>query len=373
MLYINTGNKYEDKLMGFFTVNNQNIFKLSAGMTTTQLEESFEGEIFKNEKKREKALNKAVSLFNKIDSDNDGRISDSELKQYETDKNKKRNIAIICASVAAVALAAGITYFIKSGKAVGLIDKITQSNLEKSLRKSYGENANIQKGVHGSLYMPSDAGAVPNWKVDGKTDFDKFIKRYGMTAVDDAGNEIGKYTMATRGGADAAGNVTMIAPVYKDKFGRTWTIMQEEARPIDLLRRGTEARVLAFPAGCIGDEAAFISESAMQSAVRELTEETGLIPSKIENLSPLVIKNGEKVATPIMTSPGLTDEATYFYKATVDKIQPSAKAVTDGGVTRGWHFVPVRHLSEWFKSLGAEGKIPNGQTLSAIALLKGMG
>lgn len=252
---------------------------------------------------------------------------------------------------------------------MNITDRITQHRMENKLRRAYGENTQIQRGPNGSLYIPSDAPSVPQWRIDGASDFDKFIKRMGMTAIDESGQEAGKYTMATRGSIESGKNVTMITPIYKDSFGRRWTVIQEEARPIDIARNGTEARVLAFPAGIIGDEAAFKSETATESAVRELTEETGMTATKVKNLSPTVIKDGKPVPVPIMTSPGLTDEATYFFEASVKDLKPSTKAVTDGGVTRGWHFVPVKRLPKWLENLSELGKIPSGQTMSAIALL----
>ena len=251
---------------------------------------------------------------------------------------------------------------------MNIIDRIAQRRMEYTLRQAYGQNAPIERGTNGSLFIKSDAAPVPAWKVDGKSDFDKFIRRYGMSATDSEGNEV-KYTMASRGSVEASKNVTMITPIYTDKGGRRWLIIQEEDRPIDIARRGQEARVLAFPAGIIGDEEAFKSESALSSAVRELSEETGLTAKKVESLSPIVMLDGKKSITPIMTSPGLTDESTFFFKAIIDSIKPSQKAVTDGGVTRGWHFVPLKHIMKWFKSISEFGKIPSGQTLSAISLL----
>ena len=291
----------------------------------------------------------------------------------QTDNNtvdtKKKTLKVAGIALGAVALTAAAVYLVKAGKIASVFDKITQKNMKKELQKAYGESTNIVKGSNGSLFIKSDAGPIPNWQVDGKTDFDRFIKRYGMTALDDAGNEVGKYTMASRGTVASSGNVTMTIPTYKDKYGRVWTMIQEEARPIDLLRRGKDARVLAFPAGCIGDEVAFLGEDATQSALRELTEETGMIATKIKSLNPKTIQNGVKVDTPIMTTPGLTDEATYYYEAVVNSFKPSRKATTDGGVTRGWHFVPLKNINKWFKTSAEQGKIPSGQSLTGLSLL----
>lgn len=43
-----------------------------------------------------------------------------------------------------------------------------------------------------------------------------------------------------------------------------------------------------------------------------------------------------------MSSPGLTDEATHFFYAEVENLRPVSKAVTDGGITRGWWLVPLK-------------------------------
>ena len=285
--------------------------------------------------------------------------------------NETRRKALIIAgtALATVALGVGIAYLVKSNKLSIIWDSITQKNMMKNLKENYGDDVSIQKGIKGSLFIPSDTASVPKWEIDGVSNFDKFIKRYGLTAFDDCGKEIGKYTMASRGTIEASGNVTMTIPKFKDKFGRIWTMIQEEARPIDVARRGKDARVLAFPAGCIGDETKFLSESAKDCAIRELAEETGMVATKVRSLNPTVLKGEHVVTAPIMTTPGLTDESTYFYEAIVDKFKPSTKAVTDGGVTRGWHFVPLKNINSWFKKMAEKGKIPSGQSLTGLQLL----
>lgn len=285
-------------------------------------------------------------------------------------KNARRKALMIAGiAIGAVAVGIGSAYLAKSGKLSNLWDNVTQKSMMKNLRENYGDGVTIQKGQKGSLFIPSEAAPVPEWRIDGKTDFDRFIKRYGLTAIDDTGKEVGKYTMASRGTIEASGDVTMTIPKFKDKFGRFWTMIQEEARPIDIARRGKDARILAFPAGCIGDEAMFLTESAKDCAIRELAEETGMIATQVKNLNPLVTKNGQTVATPIMTTPGLTDESTYYYEAIVDRFKPSTKVTTDGGVTRGWHFVPLKNMREWFSIMAEKGKIPSGQSLTGLQLL----
>ena len=244
-------------------------------------------------------------------------------------------------------------------------NSVAQQKMYNTLVKANMSSSPVQKSVEGSLFVSSDAPTVPNWRIDDKTDFDKFIKRYGMTAIDEDGKEVGKYTMASRGSVEKAGEVSMIVPVYKDEDGGEWTMIQEEARPIDVARRGKDARVLAFPAGCIETD-----ETAIENAVKELSEETGLVADHVECLNPFMVKDGKKEYIPILTSPGLSDESTNFYSATIKKLKPQTKAVTDGGVTRGWWFVPLQNLNKWFAEMANSGKIASGQTLTALTLMR---
>ena len=94
----------------------------------------------------------------------------------------------------------------------------------------------IQKGPEGSVYIPAGEQKATEWFMTGESNFNKFIKRFGLKTVDEAGVERA-WTMASRGNEAKPGNVTMIAPLIKDTFG-TWFLLQEEARPIDLFRNG---------------------------------------------------------------------------------------------------------------------------------------
>ncbi len=243
---------------------------------------------------------------------------------------------------------------------MGLTDRIAQSFMYKTLRNIYGPEKNILKKECGSIYVSSSAIGIFNWKITGISNNDKYIKRLGLISYDDNGNETGIYTMATRGDLNEQKNVTVIIPLCRDCFGKTWIVFQEEARPIDLARRGRQARLISFPAGIIGDEESFKNETANESAKRELKEETGFCSDKITPLNKY----------PIMTSSGLTDESTFFYTADISDFKFISEPLTDGDVTRGWHFVPAKNISKWISDIERYEKIPSGQTLSALYLLK---
>ena len=109
----------------------------------------------------------------------------------------------------------------------------------------------------------------------------------------------------------------------------------------------------------------------MDCAKREFIEETGMRATHFEPLSEPIRATGK--LKPIMSSPGLTDEATHFFYAEVENLRPVTKAVTDGGITRGWWKVPLKNFSQWVKEMEALGKTVTSQTYTAIlkAILKG--
>ncbi|MBR2430153.1 NUDIX hydrolase [bacterium] len=237
--------------------------------------------------------------------------------------------------------------------------KIIENYIQKSMInkiKTSIPNVHIKKGNYGSFAIKSQLVSDMDWHCVGKTDFDKFIKRYQIQAKDD-NEKIFNWTLATRGDEEKSCNVTMIIPIFKDKLGNLWTLLQEESRPIDLFRNGKESRLFAFPAGVIGDE--IKSESALESAVRELTEETGFVADSLQVL------NSKKA---IPTSPGLTDESTNYFLANIKNLELTKNALTDS-ITRAWWFIPLRNLTKWLLEMENKGKIATGQTLSALALL----
>ena len=229
---------------------------------------------------------------------------------------------------------------------------------------SFGAAQSEIAGPCGSVFIPADAEQVAKWSVTNPhSTNDRFIKRMDLAAPGRNG-EVKRWTMVTRGTEKSVGNVSMIIPVYTAPNGEKSIIFQEEARPIHLFRNGQNSRLLAFPAGVIGDETKFSSESAMDCAVREFGEETGM---KIKRIIPL---NKE----PIMSSPGLTDEATHFFFAEVESLKLASKPVTDGGVTRGWWRVPLRNLEPWIKAMENQNKNLTSQTYTGIAkaIFKGL-
>lgn len=237
-----------------------------------------------------------------------------------------------------------------------IVDNLMQKNMLSKLNKDMPDSKK-EKGILGSICIKSENPEALNWRFAGTSDFDRFIKRYGLEAVDDSGKKA-MWTMASRGSEEKSGNVTMIIPIIKDKFGQLWTLLQEEARPIDLFRNGKDSRLFAFPAGIIGDEIA--NETAQESAVRELTEETGLVAKEI---TPLTLSRA------IPTTPGLTDEATNYFAANIKELKPKTKAMTDG-VTKAWWFIPFKNLNKWLLEMEKLGKVSSGQTMTALTLLR---
>ena len=212
----------------------------------------------------------------------------------------------------------------------------------------------IKEGPLGSFVRESGL-KTQKWVFAGKTSFDKFVKRYLIESAEDA-----KFIVASR--ADErdyqahnkyAGKVNMTVPVINNEY----LLIQEEARPIDLFERGEDASVLAFPAGILRDE--FENETALEGAMREMKEETGLLVEDITSLN----------SEPMYSTPGLTDEATYFFKADINELKSVAEAKTDG-VTRAWWYVPISNFYKWLGEMEKLGKNATAQTRSALSLLQ---
>ncbi len=111
--------------------------------------------------------------------------------------------------------------------------------------------------------------------------------------------------------------------------------------------------VIEIPAGLVGDEPEFAGESLAQTAGRELIEETGYEPGKIEEI----------LASP--TSAGMTQEFTHLFLAT-DLVK-----VSDGGGVAGekitTHLVPLAELRGFLAERQAAGDAIDFKIHAALA------
>ncbi|WP_052572922.1 NUDIX hydrolase [Haloferula sp. BvORR071] len=118
---------------------------------------------------------------------------------------------------------------------------------------------------------------------------------------------------------------------------------EDEVVLIEQYRYPMQRTVVEIPAGLVGDEEEFRDEPLDGTAARELVEETGYQPGKIELL----------LSTP--TSAGMTSELTHLFLAT-DLTKVGAGGGT-GHEDIKVHLVPRSELRAWLKAKEAEGHL----------------
>ena len=110
---------------------------------------------------------------------------------------------------------------------------------------------------------------------------------------------------------------------------------------VEQFRRPMQASVIEIPAGLVGDEEAFRGEEGVETARRELLEETGFEAARVEEI----------YAGP--TSAGMTSEITRLYHARGLTRRHEGGGV--GGEQITVHLVPRSELPAWLKRKGTEG------------------
>lgn len=122
-----------------------------------------------------------------------------------------------------------------------------------------------------------------------------------------------------------ASGVAVLIPITEDK----------EVVLVEQYRVPVQSRVMELPAGLVGDQIDNPNEPAIETARRELIEETGFDCAKIER-----VFTGP-------TSPGIVAETPDFYLAT------SLTKVAEGGGVDGedivTHIVPFSDVHEWLQ------------------------
>jgi ADP-ribose pyrophosphatase len=109
---------------------------------------------------------------------------------------------------------------------------------------------------------------------------------------------------------------------------------------------------IELPAGMVGDEPDFSGESLLDSALRELEEETGFRAARAELL----------LSGPV--APGLTSEILHLVQAH-DLTRVHAGGGVDGEDIRV-HVVPLREARGWLQQQAAAGKLVEPRIYTAL-------
>lgn len=111
-------------------------------------------------------------------------------------------------------------------------------------------------------------------------------------------------------------------------------------------------RTLELPAGLVGDETA--GESLASAAARELEEETGYRPARVEDLGPFY------------SSPGMTSESFHIVRATGLTRVGEGGGAGDEDITV--HLVPMRDLPGYIRRARDGGLGIDAKTLLVLDL-----
>jgi ADP-ribose pyrophosphatase len=124
---------------------------------------------------------------------------------------------------------------------------------------------------------------------------------------------------------------------------------------VEQFRIPVQAPCIELPAGIIGDEAAFAGESILESARRELLEETGFDCAAVEPL----------FSGP--TAPGLTSEMSHLVRARGLRRVHAGGGVAGEGITP--HLVPLAGIDAWLAAQAARGCLIEPKVYAALYLI----
>lgn len=125
---------------------------------------------------------------------------------------------------------------------------------------------------------------------------------------------------------------------------------------VEQYRYPVDARCIELPAGIIGDSAELASESAEDSARRELEEETGFRSTQAQLL----------ICAP--TAPGMTAELSYFVRVSGLTRVHAGGGVDDEDITT--HCVPLSAIDQWLQQQAQRGLLIDARIYAALYLLQ---
>ena len=116
---------------------------------------------------------------------------------------------------------------------------------------------------------------------------------------------------------------------------------QQEIVLVEQFRIPVQRRVIEIPAGLVGDEVEYRGESLVETARRELLEETGYRAEVVTEL----------LSSP--TSAGLTSEVVHLFHATGLSREHAGGGLEGEDILV--HHVPLASLRQWLAMREAEG------------------
>jgi len=146
-------------------------------------------------------------------------------------------------------------------------------------------------------------------------------------------------------------DAVVIAPIIHENDGDSILFLETRRPPI--YAEGKAETCIELPAGLVGDEKT--GESIKEAALKEILEETGLMPDKV-NVS---IKNSA-------SSAGCVSETVAFAEAHISNPNMVQESVSDNGVIIKKHKVPVNEVNQWLKKQSDAGKSISSQALAAL-------
>jgi len=148
-----------------------------------------------------------------------------------------------------------------------------------------------------------------------------------------------------------AKNCVIIVPVIHEENGDS-IIFEETERP-PIKTEGIADRCIELPAGKVGDENP--DETVKEAITKELLEETGYAYDK------LTIKGKN-----ISSCPGVLSEVATYSIAEINKDEKKQEPLTDNGMIKKLHKVPVENIKNWLQKQQDSGKSISAQALSGL-------
>lgn len=125
---------------------------------------------------------------------------------------------------------------------------------------------------------------------------------------------------------------------------------------VEQYRPPVQSKVLELPAGLVGDEPEYPTETTLEAARRELLEETGYQAEQFTALATYPV------------SPGMSDESlSFFHAQPVRKIQAGG-GVGDEAITV--HLAPLNTVDQYLTTYQQNGGLIDIKIYSGLYLLK---